>query len=250
MEKLLKTIFPLWLLLAGCVWAETPADIFKRGNALYAEGKFSEAATTYEDAQKGGLHHWALYFNLGNAHFKTGQLGRAVADYQRAFRLNSSQRDVIFNLRLASEKAGDPAIPSSALPALLWRLFFSFSINTLTGLVSLLFFGLLFYAIRPPRFGSASRDVLPYLGGAFVVMGLWFAGRVYALEKPVGIVIQAPSAEVRSGPNISYPASFTVPEGRQVLILKEQEPIEGWFEIGVPSEGLKGWVPDSAISTL
>lgn len=69
------------------------------------------------------------------------------------------------------------------------------------------------------------------------------------IEKPLGVVVSS-VAEVRSGPNITYPANFTVPEGRRVLILKEQEPIQGWLEIGVPQEGLKGWVPDTSVETI
>ena len=59
-----------------------------------------------------------------------------------------------------------------------------------------------------------------------------------------------PVAEVRSGPNTTYPANFTVPEGRRVLILKEEEPIQGWLEVGVPQEGLKGWVPDTSVEVI
>jgi hypothetical protein len=57
-------------------------------------------------------------------------------------------------------------------------------------------------------------------------------------------------AEVRSGPNTTYPTSFTVPEGHRVLILDEQEPIQGWLEIGVPDQGLKGWAPDTSVETI
>ena len=60
----------------------------------------------------------------------------------------------------------------------------------------------------------------------------------------------APVAEVRSGPNMTYPANFTVPEGHRVLILKEEEPIQGWIEVGVPDQGLKGWVPDTSVEII
>jgi len=253
-QKLL--IFALCLLPCRFSMAEAPQELLKRGNALYAEGKFSEAASAYKEAQAGGLRHWALSYNLGNAYFKTGQLGRAVAEYHRAFRLNSGSSDVIFNLRLASARAGDPAVPQSALAALIWRLFFGLSINTLTVFVSLLFFTLIVPAIwklaKPGTLALPSVVVqsVPLLSSLLAFLFLWLGARIYFLEKPIGVVVASPNAEVRSGPNTSYPASFTVPEGRRVLILKEQDPIEGWLEIGVPSEGLKGWVPDTAVEVL
>ncbi len=232
--------------------AESPQETFKRANVLYSEGKFTEAASAYQEARAPGLRHWALEYNLGNAYFKTGQIGRAIAAYERAFRLNSGQRDVFANLRLATERVGDPVVPQSALPALAWRLFFRISINTLTVLASLLFLSLLGAGGLSLLRGKSTLtgEQWAALIMAFLIMGAWLAGRIYELEKPIGIIIAAPTAEVRSGPNTSYPASFTVPEGRHVLILKDQEPIDGWLEIGVPQEGLKGWVPSPALEVL
>jgi hypothetical protein len=236
--------FPFWL------HADSPQDLFKRGNALYAEGKFAEAATAYQSAHDQGLHHWALFYNLGDAYYKTGQTGKAIANFERAFRLNSSQRDVIFNLNLSSAKAGDPVVPQSALPALAWRLFYGLSINTLTLWVSLFFFGGIGTAAWLLIAKKSFPAELMAAGAlAFILSSFWLGTRIYLLERPMGVVTASP-AEVRSGPNTTYPANFTVPEGRHVLLLEEEEPVQGWVEIGVPQEGLKGWVPDTAIEVL
>jgi len=196
------------------------------------------------------LRSWVLEYDLGNAYFRTGQLGKAIVHYERAFRLNSGQGDVTYNLDLATTKAGDPELPTTALPKLAWRLLYGLSINALTILVSFLF---LICAVAA-GFALAGKRVFKddlILGFAFlfVVLAGWFGLRVYLLEKPVGVVI-SPVAEVRSGPNTTYPANFTVPEGRRVLILKEEEPIQGWLEIGVPQEGLKGWVPETSVEVI
>jgi hypothetical protein len=81
-----------------------------------------------------------------------------------------------------------------------------------------------------------------------VVTG-WLGARMYLLEHPQGVVV-SPIAEVRSGPNTTYPTNFTVPEGHRVLLLDEQEPVQGWFEIGAPEQGLKGWAPESSVEVL
>src|SRR5258706_7216904 len=112
-------------------WAEAPQDLYKAGNALYAEGKFSEAAGKYQAAADAGLKNWVLEYNLGNAYYRASEVGKAILHFERAFRMNSGQSDVIYNLNLATTKAGDPELPAGALPALAWRLFYFLSINTL-----------------------------------------------------------------------------------------------------------------------
>ena len=105
----------------------------------FEQGKFADAITAYESAKADGTRSWLLEYNLGDAYYRSGQLGKAVAHFARAFRLNSGERDVVENLNLVSSKAGDPLVPSSGLAAFFWRLFYFFSVNTLTGIASLFF---------------------------------------------------------------------------------------------------------------
>ncbi len=246
MEKLIL----LCALLSAPSLAVAAGDPFQAGHTLYAGGKFAESAQQYETAAQAGQKHWVLEYNLGNAYYRQGQWGKAILHYERAFRMNSSQSDVIYNLGLATSKAGDPRLPSSALVLLAWRIFYFLSINTWTVLVSLLFL------VLGVGFGFALagrpllRAELSALAGIlFLMSAAWLAARIYVLEHPRGVVVSS-VAEVRSGPSTTYPANFTVPEGHRVIILEEQEPIQGWRQIGVPREGLRGWVPESSVEII
>lgn len=246
MEKIIALLF----LLVTPGFA-TPADtLFKEGNALYKDGKFAEAAERYQAQAKTGNSSWVLDYNLGNAFYRQGQLGRAVLHYERAFRANSSQKDVVYNLSLASAKAGDPRLPDSGLVVLAWKLYYGLTLNALTLLSSLLFFvmvgmvwGMLSGRLTVPSVIPGGLTVV------FLVLGAWLGVRIYEAEHPKGVVITS-IVEVRSGPSASYPANFTVPEGHRVLILDTQEPIQGWLQVGVPQEGLRGWVPNDAVSVI
>src|SRR4029453_4228490 len=66
---------------------ETPQALFFRGNALYADGRYADAAAAYEQILAKGVASTSTYFNLGNAYLKENQLGRAVLAYERAARL-------------------------------------------------------------------------------------------------------------------------------------------------------------------
>lgn len=231
-------------------WADSPQDLFKQGNAVYAQGDFPKAISLYESARDGGLRSWALFFNLGNAFYKNNQLGKAILNYEKAFRLSSSDGDLIYNLNLVSTKAGDPLVPASGLAALCWRVFYWISLNSLTLIVSLVLILLSIYLIlgflgkRPLSWNLVSRMTV-----VLIFFGTWLGIRIYFAERAEGVIV-TPTADVRSGPNLTYPANFTIPEGRTVLLLDEQEPVTGWVEIGVPQEGLKGWVPTSSIEVL
>src|ERR1700722_4648585 len=96
------------LLAALAVWISTgstmAADVsakFDVANKLYAEGKFADAAATYEKILQSGAVSPALYFNYGNAEFKAGNLGRAIASYRQAKQLSPRDADVRANLEFA-----------------------------------------------------------------------------------------------------------------------------------------------------
>jgi tetratricopeptide (TPR) repeat protein len=237
-------------LLALPVQAAGPEDAFKQGNEAYLAGRYADAVTAYESARSQGLRHWILAYNLGDAYYRAGQLGKSVVNFERAFRLNPGNADVIDNVALATAKAGDPRLPQSALPRLGWRIFYWPGLNAMT-VIGMLCFWTLAAALIAQFLGRRFMPavVTRALAGVVLILGSWIAIRIYLRERPLAVVITS-VAEVRSGPNLSYPANFTVPEGRRVLLLDEVEPVSDWVEIGVPQEGLKGWVPDTAVEKV
>lgn len=70
-------------------------------NALAESGHATEAIEVYEQLIAAGAHDSALYFNLGNAYFRTGNLASAVANYERAAELAPRDDDIRANLELA-----------------------------------------------------------------------------------------------------------------------------------------------------
>src|SRR5205823_6641015 len=79
--------------------ADAAPAAFEAANRFYFEGKFSEAATTYGILEQSGQKSAALYFNWGNALFKSGQIGRAIAAYRRAEALTPRDPDLRANLQ-------------------------------------------------------------------------------------------------------------------------------------------------------
>ena len=104
------------MLVLFCAWsvarAEDVSTAFDQANKLYEEGKFSEAAAAYDKMLEQGEAAPALYFNLGNALFKAGQVGRAVLNYRLAERLAPRDPDIRANLKFARNSVATGAVTS------------------------------------------------------------------------------------------------------------------------------------------
>ena len=93
-------------LMALCVMAPAgdTENLWKQGNEAYAQGDFEEAVTLYEALVSQGESAWGQY-NLGNAYFRTGQLGKAVLAYKRAEARLPRSKEVKENLAQALKAA-------------------------------------------------------------------------------------------------------------------------------------------------
>ncbi len=96
MKKLFASL--LALACAGNLFAADVVADFSSANKLYAEGKFAAAANSYESILQTGAQSPALLFNAGNAEFKSGYLGKAIAAYRQAAQLSPRDAELRANL--------------------------------------------------------------------------------------------------------------------------------------------------------
>ncbi|MCK5643063.1 MAG: tetratricopeptide repeat protein, partial [Gammaproteobacteria bacterium] len=76
-------------------------------NQLYNNGEYSTAAQFYEQLISQGKVHSSLYYNLGNAYYVQGDIGRAILNYQRASRLDPRDPDIRENLAMARNQSAN-----------------------------------------------------------------------------------------------------------------------------------------------
>ncbi|HWR82542.1 MAG TPA: tetratricopeptide repeat protein [Candidatus Deferrimicrobium sp.] len=79
------------------------SETFARANRLYEQKDYTAAIEGYSEIQQAGVESASLYFNLGNAYFKAGDLGRAILYYHKARRLDPSDGDLLTNLEFAGQ---------------------------------------------------------------------------------------------------------------------------------------------------
>lgn len=226
--------------------AQTAAGTPAEAHELYQKGRFEEAAAIYEALAAAEPLEASHHYNLGNARYKTGQLGRATACYLRAFKLAPRDPDIRFNLAFALERAGE-ALVLPGIPEALHRLVYLLSGEELQGIFWsswAAFFLLWGLYLLDSRLRLPTALVLAALIAAG--SGGWLALRG-SLEPPELAVVTLPNAEVRSGPGRNFSASYTLPEGRRVEVLGASG---DWVEIGVARDGIKGWIRRDSIERV
>src|SRR4029453_18387248 len=78
---------------------------FAKANQEYAQGNFKEAIASYEAVVRAGRWNANLFYDLGNAYFRTHDFGRAILNYERALALDNHHPEATANLRIARDEA-------------------------------------------------------------------------------------------------------------------------------------------------
>src|SRR6266404_2347581 len=90
--------------VATSAFAQSDAE-FTKANQEYAQGHFKEAVDQYEALARSGQWSANLFYDLGNAYFRTGDFGRAILNYERALALEQHHPEAAANLQIARDEA-------------------------------------------------------------------------------------------------------------------------------------------------
>ena len=82
-----------------------PDAEFAKANQEYAQGNFKEAIASYEALVRADEWNANLFYDLGNAYFRTHDFGRAILNYQRAIALDNHHPEATANLQIARDEA-------------------------------------------------------------------------------------------------------------------------------------------------
>ena len=81
--------------------------LFLDGINDYNTGKYKDAVKKLSHIAEKGVVNGKLYYNLGNAYLKSGDVGRAILWYERALKLMPHDPDLRFNINYARSKSGE-----------------------------------------------------------------------------------------------------------------------------------------------
>jgi tetratricopeptide (TPR) repeat protein len=224
--------------------AQDPSTAFDAANRAYEEGRYREAIEAYQ-AIGTNAPFAALHFNLGNAFYKAGQVGQAIAEYRRARSLAPRDRDVRANLRFVRNTVAGPAWKPSLAEKLVQRLT-RHEWRLASSLLLWLVFGLLTAAQVKPSWRTALRKPIGFSALLTLVVLATTLWNEYGLESRKFVAVVEPEAVVRLGPFEGSPAAMTVKDGAELLVVDQKDE---WLQVTADGRA-SGWIRASAIRPL
>lgn len=221
------------------------AAAFEDANRLYEQGKFAEAIPLYQTLLKSGHHSPGVIFNLGNSHFKNGELGRAIYYYRRAQQISPRDPDIHANLRFARERvAGSVSVP----PTLAERALRRVSLNEVAVTAALLlwiFLGLLALMRWKPDARASCR---PFAIGSAILLALvvLVLGAAWNTASQAMAIVTTSQAVIRLGPLAESQTAYTASDGAELPVLARRDE---WLQV-IDRSGRAGWISASDVLVL
>lgn len=254
---ILTILMVLALLMVGQLAnPSSPADsrTVQAANHLYQAGNYGEAIRIYEQLIAQGVEDSVVYYNLGNAYYMQGDLGRSILNLKRAAQLDPRDPAIEANLELAKSQAN--AVPEDDAPGPL-PLLAGITSNRLTldetailalGLWFNLGLVLLVWRMSAPgALRRASRVVAIILVPFLLITSLSLAGRLYLESIQADGIVVAPVVALSSEPGVHFETELSLPTGTEVTMSEIQG---NWVHLSVPGALIDGWVPLESVETI
>ena len=243
----ITAVMVLFFSLCTPIWASLAT--FESANTAYADGRYRDAVALYqtiiaEQPNAKASEMARVYYNLGNAQFKQGELAQAILAYERALRLDPRNEDIKHNLRFAQSRITDDikdndfflsswvkAVRNSASEEV-WRW-------VSVGLFILGLVGILLFLLSPILWLRKSAFYIALLA-LFISLCAGLNARSLHQRDTLRneAIITQGIVNAKSSPDRSGTDLFTIHEGTKVTI---GETIGEWANIRVAQ--YEGWIP-------
>lgn len=244
-----KAVFLAFIVFASLGKASENTTL-DSANAEYAKGNYENAVKLYESIIDKGLEAPELYFNLGNAYYRSNNIAYAILNYERAKKLDPDNEDILVNLKLANQKTEDKIDVAPQLFLTEWkdaivkimteRAWSIFCIVCIT--IAFILFSI--YVSMQDRMVKQ----IGFWGGSvlFVVSILLFfiAKDAYNQTKySRDAIITSATVTATGSPNENGTKLFILHEGTKVSIIQQED---SWTEIRI-ANGNVGWVNSKSL---
>jgi tetratricopeptide (TPR) repeat protein len=223
----------------------------------YRLGNFKKSIELYESVvaqyRSQGKESPEIYYNLGNAYFRDGQMAKSILNYERALLLNPGDDDIRHNLQFARTRIEDKIDTSNSLFLTNWYNAVQNIFNSNQwGRIAISAFIIFLLCIAGFLFSRILWLKKTSFYSGIVVFMIMIAANVFAfnqknarVHRKSGIVMSA-AASIKTSPDINSKELFQLHTGSKVKIKGSDG---NWYEIQI-SNGSVGWVPKEFIEII
>lgn len=241
------------LFLSNFAFSNELDTLFQKGNEFYHEGNYSEAIKMYDGIVEKGYQETSLYYNLGNAYFRSGKIGLAILYYEKAKKLSPSDEDIDHNLNFANTKIVDRI---ETLPRFFifdwWENLLAFLSLSGWTYLAYMFYLLILFAFAYYFFAKSLKAQRISVYSGFTAMFLFVLSVILLLvnlNREINVkygIITEPAAVAKFSPDVNSKDAFVVHEGLKV---KAEDKVNNCIKIKL-IDGKIGWLDENRIKII
>ncbi len=243
----------LLALIVSFANAQPVDSLMQKANNAYNQGLYDSSINLYNQVLNHNVESAELYYNLGNAWFKKGEVPHAILYYEKAKKLNPNDEDVNYNLGVANSMIVDKIEPVPKLFFQEWWDYFYNLFGADRWAIILLISWALFVLFAGIFLFSGSRRSKKagfFLGILFLLItvasyGLASQKYHHSISHNEAIIF-TPTLTVKSSPTQTAVDLFVIHEGTKVKIL---DTVDNWVKVKIPN-GSIGWVPQKSLERI
>ncbi len=233
--------------------ADSLAILFSEGNHQYQEKNYEAALESYLQIEAASYTSPSLLYNIGNAYFKSNELGKSILYYEKALVLDPTNEDIIHNLEYANGQIVDriEAVPQLFI-ARWWEQTAALFTPNGWGIISIVCASLLAISVLCFLFFRSNfmknmallSSIATFSIGVMSVV--WGRNQLVKNSENPQAIIMASIVHAKSTPSKSGGDLFVIHEGLKVTITDQ---LNEWTEVQIPN-GEKGWVLYQSIEQI
>ncbi len=233
--------------------AKSSHEIIEKANQAYMQSEYAYAVELYEQVIENGEEAAKLYYNLGNAYFKSDNIAKAILNYERAKQLKPNDDNILHNLQIARSRIVDRIEP---VPRLFYERWWQSLITkqsekgwAITSIISitvlLVAFTLFLFSSRKGL--KKSFFIISVFFLILTSFSLVFTKKQYnQLVNQDKAIVFAPRLTAKSAPGSASTSLFVIHRGTKVEIIQK---VGYWYEIRLPN-GNVGWVKEDDVKII
>jgi len=239
------SLFIVLLFVPLIMLAENAKTLFQIANDHYAKGEYEQSILLYDSIIKNDIESTGIYFNLGNAWYKSDDIPMAILYYEKAKKLEPNNKDINYNLELANSRIADRVenVPEFFLKTWWNNILYLFNekqwtrLNILTFALFLIFTIIFFISKKPSlkKLGFMTSLILLLLSFVIGIIGF----RSYKIKTTHNTAILfTPTVNIKSAPDDNSSTIFILHQGTKLTLLDKSGE---WQKVKI-ANGSEGWL--------